>query len=84
MKDKLIFGENNKKYISFTDPIEKKVTRVNKNGEEITKIYPTDYNLLILQNLWQDLYQILSTIFLKEFIKLNVNMDTTIKNVKLV
>ena len=29
-------------------------------------------------------YQILSIIFLKELIKLNVNMDTIIKNVKLV
>ena len=25
------------KYITFTDPIEKEVTRIDKNGEEITK-----------------------------------------------
>ena len=30
-------GENTKKYITFTVPIEKKVTRIDKNGEEITK-----------------------------------------------
>ena len=30
-------GENTKKYITFTVPIEKEVTRIDKNGEEITK-----------------------------------------------
>ena len=49
----------------------------------LQKIYPTDYNLLIAQNLWQPHYQILSIIFLKKFIKLNVNTDTMIRNVKL-
>ena len=44
----------------------------------------TYYNLLIVQSLWQAHYQILSTIFLKELITLNVNKDTLIKNVKLV
>ena len=50
---------------------------------KLQKIYPTDYSyrLLIVQNLWQALY-ILSIIFLKEFIKLNVNTDTMIKNLK--
>ena len=50
----------------------------------LQKIYLPDYNLLIAQDLWQAHYQILSIIFLKEFIKLNVNSDTTIKDVKLV
>ena len=31
------FGENTEKYLTFTVPIEQKVTRINKNGEEITK-----------------------------------------------
>ena len=44
----------------------------------------TYYNLLTLQDLWQAHYQILSIIFLKEFIELNVNMDMMIKNVRLV
>ena len=57
-------GENTAKYITFTVPIEKKVTRINKNGEEVTKVYPTYYNLLISQDLWQVHYQILSLIFL--------------------
>ena len=37
---------------------------------------------MTVQDLWQALYQILLIIFLKEFIKLNVNMDEIIKNVK--
>ena len=45
--------------------------------------HPTDYNLLIAQDLWQAHYQILLIIFLKEFIKLIVNTDKMIKNVKL-
>ena len=28
-------GENTEEYITFTVPIEKEVTRINKNGEEI-------------------------------------------------
>ena len=42
-------GENTEKYITFIVPIEKEVMRVDKNGEEITKIYLTYYNLLIQQ-----------------------------------
>ena len=30
-------GENTEKYITFTVPIEKKVTRIDKNGEQITR-----------------------------------------------
>ena len=37
-----------------------------------------------MQGLWQANNEILSIIFLKEFIKLNVNMDTMIKNAELV
>ena len=50
----------------------------------LRKIYLPYYYLLIAQNLWQVRYQILSIIFLKELIELNVNLDTMIKNVKLV
>ena len=51
--------------------------------KELQKIYPLYYNLLIGQDLWQVLYQIVLIIFLKEFIKLNVNTDMMIKNVRL-
>ena len=61
-----------------------------KNGEEVKKIqikklkiYFTYYNLLTEQDLWRAYYQVFSIIFLKEFIKMNVNMDIIIKNVKL-
>ena len=30
-------GENTEKYINFTVPIEKEVTRIKKNGEEVIK-----------------------------------------------
>ena len=64
--------ENTDKCIAFTVPIEKEVTRIDKNGEEITQnIYLTYYSLLIAQNLWQVHYQFLSITFLKEFIELN-------------
>ena len=52
--------------------------------KKLQKIYLTYYNLLIVQDLWQAHYQILSIIFLKEFIELNVHADMMIKNVKLV
>ena len=51
--------------------------------EKLQKPYPTDYNLSIAQDLWQDYYQILLLIILlKKFIKLHVNMDMKIKNKK--
>ena len=59
--------------------IQKEVTRIDKNEEEITK------NLFCILQFTDRRahYQILSTIFLKEFIKLNVNPDMMIKNVRL-
>ena len=51
--------------------------------KKLQKIYLTYYNLLIVQNSWQAHYQIFSIIFLKEFIELNVNVNMTIKNVRL-
>ena len=52
--------------------------------KKLQKMYPKYYNLLTAQDLWQGHYQILSIIFLKKFIKLNLNMGTMIKYVKLV
>ena len=42
---------------------------------KLQNIYLTYHNLLIAQDLWQTHFQILAIIFLKEFIKLNVNTD---------
>ena len=53
-----------------------------KKEKKVQKMYATNYNLLIAQDLWQAHYQILLIIWLREFIKLNVKMDMTIKNVK--
>ena len=51
--------------------------------KKFQKRYLTYYNLLIVEDLSQVHYEILSIISLKEFIKLNVNTDTMIKTVKL-
>ena len=73
-------GENTENYITFIVPIEKEVTRIEKNGEEITNKYFTYYNLLIQLNKWQILFMAssLPTLVnnLSEFIELNVNGET--------
>ena len=69
-KQSTSLGKNTEKYISITAPIEKELTRIYKNGEELIQI-------------WQAYYQILSIICVKKFIKLNVDMDTMINNVKI-
>ena len=56
------------------------MTKIEKESQQI---YPTYYNLLIGKNFWQAHYQVLSIVFPKVFIKLNVNSDAMIKNVKL-
>ena len=48
-------------------------------GKKLQKTNMADCNLLIAQDLRQARYQILSIIFLKQFIKPNVNTDTMIK-----
>ena len=53
-------------------------------GKKLQNIYLTYYHLLIAHNLWQVHYQILSIMFLKKFIELNVNRDIMIKSVRLV
>ena len=40
--------------------------------KKIKKLYLTGYNLLTVKDLWQAHYQILSILFLKEFVKSNV------------
>ena len=43
--------------------------------KELQKLYLASSNLLVAQDLWQGHYQILSIIFMKAFIKLNINED---------
>ena len=52
--------------------------------KKLQKNAPYIYSLLIGQDLWIVNYQILSIMFLKEFIELKVNLDAMIKNMKLV
>ena len=73
IQESTCLGKNTGKYITFTVPIKKEVTRIDENGEEITKIYLTYYSLLIAEDSWQAHYQILLIICLKDFIELNVN-----------
>ena len=42
-------------------------------NKKLQKTYPIDHNLLIAPDLWEAHYEILSIIFLKEFMKLNIN-----------
>ena len=74
--------KNNEEYITLTVLIEKKLYELIKKEKKLKKPYPKDYNLLIEQDLWKVHYQILLTILLKEYIKLNVNTDRMAKNVK--
>ena len=53
-----------------------------KKEKKTQKLYFKDYNILRVQDLSQANYQIVLIIKLKEFIKLNVNMDTMIRNAK--
>ena len=48
--------------------------------EKLQKPYLKNYNLLIVQDLWQAHYQILLPNFLEEFMKSYANIDMIIKN----
>ena len=50
--------------------------------KKLQKKYLTYYSLLIAHDLWQVHYQILSMIFLKEFVELNLNFEAMVKNMK--
>ena len=66
------------KSITFTVSIAKEVTRIDKNGEEVTKNISH-----ILQFIDTARFMASSVIFLKKFIKLNLNMETIIEKMKL-
>ena len=72
------FGEITGKCITFSVPTAKEVTRTDKKGKKSQKLYLTDYNLLIMQDLCIAHYQIL-LILLKELMKLNIDTDTMIR-----
>ena len=61
----------------------KKVMIIDENREEIKKNISYTLDLFIVQDLWQVHCQIVSIIFPKEFIELNVNLYMMIKTAKL-
>ena len=76
-------GENTDKYIIFTVRIDKEVTRIDKNGEKIAKhiscilqIIDSARFMVSSSNLFNNLSEGIR-------IKLNVNTNTKIKNVRL-
>ena len=56
-----------------------KLQELIKMEKKLQKVHLSYYNLMMAQDLWKAHYQILSKVFLKEFIKLNLNMDIMIK-----
>ena len=83
MKENLIAWEKileNRKPFQFQS--QKKLKELVKLEKKLQKLYLTNYNLLIAQDLCQAHYQILLIILVNELVKLNVNMDIMIKNVK--
>ena len=61
--------------------MEKEIRKIHKNGKESVA---TIFNKIkfTLVHFWQAPFQILSIVFLKEFIEFSVNMELIIKNVK--
>ena len=75
---------NTEKYITFLFQYWKKLQELIKIKKKLQKQYPTGCNLLMVQDIWQPHYQVFLMILVKEFMKLKVNTDAIIKNVKLV
>ena len=67
--------ENTEKYITFAVPIEKEVTKPYKNGKEITKNVSYILQFIVTARFMASSLSVLSIIFLKELIELNVNSD---------
>ena len=78
-----MLGENTKKYITFTVSIEKEVTRINEDGEQITKNVPSILNLFIAQDSWQAHYPMMSIIFSEEIDKIKCKYGHDKKNLTL-
>ena len=63
------FGENTEKYKTIAVLIEKEVTRIDKNGEEIAKNISYILQIIDSARLWLAHYQLLSIIILMKFLK---------------
>ena len=79
-----MFSRNTEKYIK-TVLKEKEVTRTDKNGEEVTKnIFSILQCINNTRFIASSLLNVVNNLSEELTIKLNVNTDTMIKNVKLV
>ena len=77
------FAENTEKCKTFSGPIQKEVTRIDKNGEEFTKTISSRLQFTDSASFMASSLSNLLIILLKEHIKLNVNTNRMIKNVEL-
>ena len=83
LKDNLLVLEKNTiKYINFTVLIKEEVTRVDKNGKEITKTI--SYRLKFIDSAIFMASSLSGPVIitLKEFVKLNLKMNMILKNAK--
>ena len=46
IKEFIFLGENTEKYIAFSVPIQKEITRIEKTEAKLQKPYPANYHLL--------------------------------------
>ena len=75
-------GENTERYITFSIPIKNEVTRINKKEEKVTKTISYRLQFIDSARFMIRNFQVSLIILLKEFMKLKVNMDMIVKNVK--
>ena len=75
-------GEHTEKYITFSVPVEKDVTRIDKNGKEIIKTISYRLQFIDKARFMARSLSGIFNIFLKKLNKLNVNTNM-IKNVRL-
>ena len=73
-ENSIVLGENTEKYITSSIPIEKKVMRIDKNGEEITKAVSDRLQFIDSARLIASSLSNLVNNLAKEFIKLNVTV----------
>ena len=76
-------GENADKYIIFTVRIDKEVTRIDKNGEKIAKHISCILQIIDSARFMVSSSNLFNNISEGIRIKLNVNTNTKIKNVRL-
>ena len=74
--------ENKEKYGTFSVPITKEVKRIDKNGEEFTKIISYRNQFIDSARFMARSLSNLIDNLRKEFIKLNAKMSTIIQNSK--